>query len=80
MWSFLSKSGPSLLLVATLAIGGYFVLAPPAATSAQPAAIELANHAAGCTVCRLAPYGGDGQASRFGPPPAADSVTSDSSF
>ncbi len=80
MRSFLSNSGSSLLLVATLAVGGYFVLAPPAAPSAQPAAIELANHAAACPVCRLAPYGHDGHASRFGPSPGAESVAGHASF
>ncbi len=43
MRSFLSNAVRSSLLVATLAIGGYFVLAPPAAPAVQPAAIELAN-------------------------------------
>jgi hypothetical protein len=71
MRSFLLNSGPSLLLVATLAIGGYIVLAPPAASADRPDASELPGHMANCAVCRLAPFGHDNRASRFGPAPAS---------
>jgi hypothetical protein len=80
MRSFLVNSGPSLLLVAVLAVGGYIVLAPPAVSADQPAPIEQATHTAGCPVCRLTPFGHDGEASRFGPSPGQAIETKHAAF
>jgi hypothetical protein len=80
MRTFLSNSVPSLILIATVAAGGYLVLAPPVAPADKPAPIELATHTSFCPVCRLAPYGHDGHASRFGPAQGAASETKTTSF
>ena len=67
MRNFLTKSAQSLLVIVTVAGLGYFVLMPPTATAARPAAVEIASHSADCSFCRLPLYGRGGMASKLGP-------------
>jgi len=67
MQNFLTKSGPGLVAILTVAGFGYFVLTPPSAPAARAAAIEIASHRAQCSACRLPLYGRDGVASKLGP-------------
>jgi hypothetical protein len=67
MQNFLKSSALGLLTIVAMAGLGYFVLTPPAATAALPAAEEIASHSARCPVCRLPLYGSSGTPSKFGP-------------
>jgi hypothetical protein len=66
MQSFLKNSALGLLLIVAMAGLGYFVLTPPAATAALPAAEEIASHSADCPICRLPLYGRGGTPSKWG--------------
>ena len=79
MQNFLKSSALGLVLIVAIAGLGYFVLTPPTATAALPAADEIVSHSLDCPFCRLPLYGRGGAASKFGPDSRASVDAADAS-